>query len=208
MKPQLPSPVSSSLLVLIAAGAVAIGVFLLDTFTPLEVAGAVLYVVAVLLVASFFQRRVVLLVAAGCIALTVLSYILQHGLSVDAGLGRGLMSVAAIVITTALVLRNQTANLMLRERARLLDLTHDTVFVRDMNDVITYWNRGAEELYGWHREQAIGKVSHDLLKTVFPAPIEDNQSGVAPDGPLGRRTRAHQARRHAGHCGKPVVSAT
>lgn len=34
----------------------------------------------------------------------------------------------------------------LRERANLLDLTHDTVFVRDMNDVITYWNRGAEEL--------------------------------------------------------------
>ncbi len=62
---------------------------------------------------------------------------------------------------------------MLRERARLLDLTHDTIFVRDMNDVITYWNRGAEELYGWHREQAIGKVSHGLLKTVFPAPLEE-----------------------------------
>jgi PAS domain-containing protein len=34
----------------------------------------------------------------------------------------------------------------LREQAGLLDLTHDTVFVRDMNDVITYWNRGAAEL--------------------------------------------------------------
>ncbi len=33
----------------------------------------------------------------------------------------------------------------LRERANLVDLTHDTVFVRDMSDVITYWNRGAEE---------------------------------------------------------------
>jgi two-component system, LuxR family, sensor kinase FixL len=173
MKHQLPSPVSSSFLALIAAGAIAIGVFTLDTFTPLEVASAVLYVVAVILVANFFQRRGVLLVAAGCIALTVFSYLLQHGPSVDAHLGRGLMSIAAIVIATALVLRNQTANLMLRERARLLDLTHDTVFVRDMKDCITYWNRGAQELYGWNSEQAIGKVTHDLLKTVFPAPIEE-----------------------------------
>jgi two-component system, LuxR family, sensor kinase FixL len=173
MKYQLPSALSSSVLLLIAAGAFAIGVFVLDTFTPLEAAGAVLYVVALLLVASFFQRRGILLVAAGCIALTALSYVLQHGLTANAALGRALISIAAIIITTALLLRNQTANLKLRERARLLDLTHDTVFARDMNDVITYWNRGAEELYGWDHKDAIGKVTHDLLKTVFPAPLEE-----------------------------------
>jgi two-component system, LuxR family, sensor kinase FixL len=61
----------------------------------------------------------------------------------------------------------------LREHAQLLDLTHDTVFVRDMNNVITYWNRGAEELYGWKRHEAVGKVSHELLQTVFPAPLDE-----------------------------------
>src|SRR6266511_24740 len=35
------------------------------------------------------------------------------------------------------------------QQASLLNLTHDTIFVRDMSDVITYWNRGAQELYGW-----------------------------------------------------------
>ena len=60
-----------------------------------------------------------------------------------------------------------------REQASLLNLTHDTVFVRDMNDVITYWNRGAEELYGWTKEEAIGQISHQLMQTIFPAPLED-----------------------------------
>src|SRR5438105_2853642 len=61
---------------------------------------------------------------------------------------------------------------VLSEQARLLDLTHDTVFVRDMNDVITYWNRGAEELYGWKNGQAVGNVSHELLRTERPMPAE------------------------------------
>jgi PAS domain-containing protein len=59
-----------------------------------------------------------------------------------------------------------------REQARLLDLTRDTVFVRDMNDVITYWNHGAEELYEWNREEAMGQVTHRLLQTRFPMPLD------------------------------------
>jgi len=60
-----------------------------------------------------------------------------------------------------------------RERASLLDLTHDSVFVRNMNDEITYWNRGAEELYGWAPQEAVGRVTHQLLRTLFPEPLDD-----------------------------------
>jgi PAS domain S-box-containing protein len=59
------------------------------------------------------------------------------------------------------------------QQASLLDLTHDTIFVRDMTDVITYWNRGAQELYGWTSEEAIGKHAHQLLQPVFPGPVEE-----------------------------------
>src|ERR1700760_478093 len=59
------------------------------------------------------------------------------------------------------------------QQACLLNLTHDTIFVRDMSDVITYWNRGAQELYGWTAEEATGQRAHQLLRPVFPAPIEE-----------------------------------
>jgi PAS domain S-box-containing protein len=54
------------------------------------------------------------------------------------------------------------------QQARLLDQTHDSIFVRDMNDVITYWNHGAQELYGWSAQDAMGRKSQELLGTVFP----------------------------------------
>jgi two-component system, LuxR family, sensor kinase FixL len=154
-------------------GMFAIGVFIVDTVTPLDIAIAVLYALIVLAAASYFQIRGVLLVSLGCLALTVVSFIVSHGFTADAALARVGMSIAAIGATTLLALRNQSANTALRERARLLDLTHDTIFVRDMNDVITYWNRGAEELYGWSRDEAVGKVTHQLLQTVFPAPLRE-----------------------------------
>jgi PAS domain S-box-containing protein len=71
------------------------------------------------------------------------------------------------------VAERRRAEEILRERASLLDLTHDTVFVRDMNDVITYWNVGAEELYGWTSQEAIGQASHGLLRTIFPKPLDE-----------------------------------
>ena len=70
----------------------------------------------------------------------------------------------------------------LREQAALLDLTHDTVFVRDEHDVITYWNRGAEELYGWTKAEALRAVSHTHLQTVFPAPLEQIMAELTRTG--------------------------
>jgi len=68
------------------------------------------------------------------------------------------------------------------QQASLLNLTHDTIFVRDMSDVITYWNRGAQELYGWTPEEAVGKHAHDLLHTAFPVPIDDIHAELLRSG--------------------------
>jgi PAS domain S-box-containing protein len=79
--------------------------------------------------------------------------------------------VASIVITS-LVRRLQQLGQAHREQAQLLDLTSDSIQVLDSENVITYWNRGSEDLYGWKRQEALGKVSHQLLQTKFPDSLE------------------------------------
>jgi len=177
----LQPPTASVLLV--AAGVLALAIFVFDTVTPFGMAVAVLYVLVVLIAGAFMQGRGILLTSAGCAALTVLSYGLSHEATtpIDA-LVRCVMSLSAIGITTILVLKNQSASEVLREQARLLDLTHDTIFVRDMNDVITYWNVAAATMYGWTREEAVGQVSHRFLRTQFPMPLAQITSHLMRTG--------------------------
>jgi len=66
--------------------------------------------------------------------------------------------------------------------ANLLDLTHDAIFVRSISNVITYWNRSAEELYGWTRQEAIGRVSHELTQKIFPTPLEEINRALLATG--------------------------
>ncbi len=177
------------------AAALALGIFIVDVATPAEFAVAVLYVMVVLLVGSAYRRRVILAVAVSCIVLTMLSFGLTHTLAADRNaVFRCIMSLAAIVVTTALVLRNEAVTAALAERVRLLDLTHDTVSARSMANVITYWNKGAEELYGWPRGEAVGRVVHDLLRTEFSAPSQEIMAEFLRtgrwEGELVHRTRS------------------
>jgi PAS domain S-box-containing protein len=60
----------------------------------------------------------------------------------------------------------------LAEQARLLDLSTDAITVRDMSGHLVYWNRGAEELYGWTEAEALGQSDAELLRTEYPEPLE------------------------------------
>ncbi|MGB8537246.1 MAG: response regulator [Acidobacteriaceae bacterium] len=61
----------------------------------------------------------------------------------------------------------------LRKKANLLDLSHDTIMMRDLSGKILFWNKGAEEMYGYSKEQALSSNSYTLLGTVFPKPLAD-----------------------------------
>ena len=52
----------------------------------------------------------------------------------------------------------------IREQAELLNLAHDAITIRDMDQRIIYWNHGAERVYGWSSREAIGQITHQLLK--------------------------------------------
>ena len=66
-------------------------------------------------------------------------------------------------------LAEQTAEL--RQKAQLLERVH--CFVRDLEDRIVYWNPGAVDLYGFSADEAVGQISHQLLKTALSVPLED-----------------------------------
>lgn len=70
----------------------------------------------------------------------------------------------------------------LEEKARLLDLSNDAILVRDASDRITFWNNGATDMYGFRRDEAIGRVSHDLFRTEFPEPFAAIQEKLLRDG--------------------------
>jgi PAS domain S-box-containing protein len=78
-------------------------------------------------------------------------------------------------------LAERTASLELRtaelvDQATMLDLANDAIFVRTAADTISYWNEGAERLYGWTREEVIGHSPHEFLRTEFPVPLAEIKS--------------------------------
>jgi PAS domain S-box-containing protein len=70
----------------------------------------------------------------------------------------------------------------LKEQAALLELAHDAIMVRDLQSRIIFWNKGAAIEYGWPAEEALGKVTHQLLQTVFPIPLAEIEQAVRVSG--------------------------
>ena len=158
-------------------------IFLIDTFSPLQTAVAVFYVIVILLVANASHQRNVVRTTIACVILTVGSFAIEHGAApFGSALIRCIVALSAIGITGFLALRNKAAENALREQANLLELTHDSIFVRGMDDTIAYWNRGAEELYGWHRDEALGKRTRDLLNTQFSQSQSAIRDALLKDG--------------------------
>ena len=74
----------------------------------------------------------------------------------------------------------RAANEELRRTSHLMEPV--ACFVRNMEDRVIYWNPGATELYGFEPDETIGLVSHSLLKTVFPTPLDTILAQVKTTG--------------------------
>jgi PAS domain S-box-containing protein len=76
----------------------------------------------------------------------------------------------------------QQSEARFRTQANLLELASEAIIVRGLEGEIQFWNAGAESLYGWTREEAIGQQLHVLLNTLFPVSREDVEKALSETG--------------------------
>jgi PAS domain S-box-containing protein len=70
----------------------------------------------------------------------------------------------------------------LEKKARLIDLSHEAILVRDMDDKIERWNTGCVELFGYTREEALGAKCDQLLKSEFPTNKSEVEASLRETG--------------------------
>jgi two-component system, cell cycle sensor histidine kinase and response regulator CckA len=72
----------------------------------------------------------------------------------------------------------------IREQAELLDKAQDAIVVRGLDEKILFWNKGAERLYGWTPEEAVGRTARelDLLSELNEAAFEEGRNAVYAKG--------------------------
>jgi PAS domain S-box-containing protein len=81
------------------------------------------------------------------------------------------------------VTERHAAEVALREQAALVDLSSDAVFVRAARtDALTSWSTGAERMYGWTAQQAIGHSPHELLGTQWPESLDTVNEALRTSG--------------------------
>ena len=69
-----------------------------------------------------------------------------------------------------------------RQRAELLELASEAIIVRDPAGYILFWNAGAEAVYGFRRDEAVGRKMHELLQTTFPVPYSEIAAALLDSG--------------------------
>ncbi|HEY0727136.1 MAG TPA: PAS domain-containing protein, partial [Pyrinomonadaceae bacterium] len=80
------------------------------------------------------------------------------------------------------ITERKRAEQQIREQAALLDQAQDAILVRDLDQKILFWNKGAEKIYGWAAEEALGKNARELLFKESSAQFEQAAQAVIQKG--------------------------
>lgn len=70
----------------------------------------------------------------------------------------------------------------IQQQAALLDQAQDAILVRDLEQNILFWNKGAEKIYGWTAEEAVGKNVKELLYKESSVQFDEAARAVFRDG--------------------------
>lgn len=85
------------------------------------------------------------------------------------------------------------AETRLREQAQLIDLSNDAILVRDLDARVTFWSPGAETTYGFSAAEALGQISHELLRTEITPQLHGIERALLSSGRW--EGELHQCRR-------------
>jgi PAS domain S-box-containing protein len=204
--PSEPTPAATARSKWVVLGTIVVlmaGLFFIDVQTPVGVADWLLYFAVVLLALSVPGRWHVIAVAAGCSVLTAIGlYLSPPGGNLErAAVNRSLAvvtfwltAVGGLALRRTAALEKANAQLVreveerrkaeqrVGEQASLLDIAQDAISVRDLDDRITYWNRGAERLYGRSAAEVLGKSATELLDRTPPAELAAARAALLRGG--------------------------
>ena len=165
---------------------------------------------AMVLVARFFGRGPALTAAALSVAAAEWFFVEpRHSFLISSpGAGGGLALFAIVAVYISLFVGHfqealraiAGAEARLRRQAQLINLSHDAVIVAGPDRVITGWNGGAAEMYGFPEADAVGKVTHNLLQT------RDHLSSAEIDAALTREGRWDGELIHTASDGREIVT--
>ena len=146
---------------------------------------SLVYLIVIVLLSlldSFVSSAIFSVIAIGCIDFFFAEPIFSFEIENTRDILTCVAFLFASLVVTGLVRHLRDLAAAHREQTGLLELTHDAVFVRSLDGVIAYWNQGAEELYGWNGDEAVGKIKHELLRTKFPSPLDEIMRVVLATG--------------------------
>jgi two-component system, cell cycle sensor histidine kinase and response regulator CckA len=91
------------------------------------------------------------------------------------------------------ITERKRAEEQIREQAALLDQAQDAILVRDLEQNILFWNKGAEKIYGWSAEEVIGKNVEGLLNKEHSTQFDAARQAIIQAGEW--KGEMHQTRR-------------
>ena len=104
--------------------------------------------------------------------------VIDRGYIVRDGVGKPMRMIGSMADLTS---RKQSEEII-REQAALLAIAHDAILVRDLEDRICFWNQGAQRLYGWTAEEALGRKISEFLYRSIPEVLEKAREELIQNG--------------------------
>src|SRR5262249_10841960 len=104
---------------------------------------------------------------------------------------------SSVLVALRDVTDRRRAEERVREQAAVLDRVRESIVVQDMDDRVLLWNRGAERLYGWRRDEVLGQNGVRLLHAAQDPELAEAREQVRAHGEwTGELRQVTKAGRH------------